>query len=98
MTLLKRYPEMKHIFSIYFGQDFDLFGNTIPEIVSCYKKDAPYHYEKLIQELADFRKEYPNNLDVVFKGSFCEEFSPEGWGHTAASFLDEIQHALNEKS
>ncbi len=87
---------MDHIFSVYFGQDFDLFGETVPEIVACYKKDSPYDYENLIREIDTFRSEHPDNLDAVFKQLFRRGFRPEGLGYTTASFLDEIQRLLSE--
>ncbi|SMG59386.1 contact-dependent growth inhibition system immunity protein [Paraburkholderia susongensis] len=95
MNSSELYPEMDHLFTTYFGQDFDLFGETVPEIVACYKKDGPYHYEKLLRELGAFRQEHPNDLDTAFK-PFRRGFRPEGWGYTIASFLDEIQRILSE--
>jgi hypothetical protein len=96
MTSLARYPEMDRIFSIYFGQDFDLFGETVPEIVACYKKDSPYHYENLVQEINSFKNEHPHDLAIVFDQMYGRGFSPEPWGYTTASLLEEIQHLLSQ--
>ncbi|WP_028229580.1 contact-dependent growth inhibition system immunity protein [Paraburkholderia ferrariae] len=94
MSPSERYPEMDHLFTIYFGQDFDLFGATVPEIVACYKKDSPYHYENLIREMDSFRKEHPDDLEAAFK-PFRRGFRPEGRGYTTASYLDEIRRLLS---
>jgi hypothetical protein len=67
MSLSERYPEMEHIFSVYFDQDFDLFGETVPELVSCYKRDDSHRQQSLIREIDSFRKEHPDELDTAFK-------------------------------
>ncbi|OLL28012.1 hypothetical protein BTH42_29955 [Burkholderia sp. SRS-W-2-2016] len=90
-----RYPEMEHVFDIYFGQDFDLFGETVPEIVACYKKDSPHHYKDLIREIASFRSEHPDDLDIAYE-HFRRGFRPEGDGYTVTSFFDEIQRLLKD--
>ncbi|NIF53440.1 contact-dependent growth inhibition system immunity protein [Burkholderia sp. Ax-1724] len=96
MSSSERYPEMDHIFSVYFGQDFDLFGETVPEIVVCYKKDSPYHYKELNREIDSFRSEHPNDLEAAFNQSFRDGFRPEGAGYTTASFLEELKRLLSE--
>ncbi|HEY2024866.1 contact-dependent growth inhibition system immunity protein [Paraburkholderia sp.] len=96
MSSSERYPEMDHIFDVYFGQDFDLFGATVPEIVSCYKKDSPYDYENLIREIDEFIAEHPHDLDAAFKQLFRRGFRPEGAGYTTTAFLDEIRRLLSE--
>ncbi|MFT4067186.1 contact-dependent growth inhibition system immunity protein [Paraburkholderia sp.] len=96
MSSSERYPAMDHLFNTYFGQDFDLFGETVPEIVACYKKDSPYDYENLVREIDSFRGNHPDDLDATFKQLFGRGFRPEGWGYTTASLLDEIQRLLNE--
>ncbi|MGF6411711.1 contact-dependent growth inhibition system immunity protein [Paraburkholderia sp. MM5482-R1] len=96
MSYSERYPAMEHIFNVYFGQDFDLFGENVQEIVACYRKDSPYDYENLIREIDSFRSEHPSDLDATFKQVFRRGFRPEGGGYTTASFLDEIQRVLSE--
>jgi hypothetical protein len=96
MSSSERYPAMDHIFSVYFGQDFDLFGQSVPEIVACYKKDSPHDYENLIREIDTFRGKHLHDLDATFKQLFRRGFRPEGLGYTTTSFLDEICRVLSE--
>lgn len=91
----ERYPRMGLIFGVHFGQDFDLFGNTIPEIVSSYKNDCP-EYRNLPRELDAFTAEHPDDLDAAFKEDFGSGFDPKLWGHTTASFFEEIKRLLRE--
>ncbi|NML31678.1 hypothetical protein HHL14_12625 [Paraburkholderia sp. G-4-1-8] len=96
MSSSKHYPSMDHLMITYFGQDFDLFGETVPEIVACYEKDSPYSYANLIYEIDAFRNEHPNDLTIAFNQKYGSGFSPEPWGYTTASFLDEVQRLLRD--
>ncbi|NML30448.1 contact-dependent growth inhibition system immunity protein [Paraburkholderia antibiotica] len=96
MNYLERYPEMEQFFCAYFGQDFDLFGNTVSEIVECYKKGCPHNYGDVIREIELFRNEHPNDLATAFEENFLSAFTPEPWGYTILSFLDEVERLLRE--
>ncbi|MCC8393561.1 hypothetical protein LJ656_13265 [Paraburkholderia sp. MMS20-SJTR3] len=87
---------MDNLFEIYFGQDFDIFGETVPEIVARYKKDFRHHYQKLIREIDLFRNRHPNDLDTAFHQRYWRHFSAEPWGYTTVSFLEEVQRLLRE--
>ncbi|WP_028226600.1 contact-dependent growth inhibition system immunity protein [Paraburkholderia ferrariae] len=94
-----RYPRMHEIFGAYFNQDFDLWGDTIPEIVACYKRDSPpdYHRE-LITEIDSFLDEHSKDLDSAFQRDCYSGFNPALWGYTTASFLDELKRLLGEQA
>jgi len=88
---------MYELFGAYFNQDFDLSGNTIPEIVACYKRDAPREYrQELINEIDSFMNEHPGDLDSAFERDYNSGFYPKLWGHTIASFLAELKRLLIE--
>ncbi|MBN3804307.1 hypothetical protein GXB81_14785 [Paraburkholderia sp. Ac-20336] len=95
--LSDHYPRMHELFGAYFNQDFDLWGNTIPEIISCYKRDSPrdYHYE-MIKEINLFMDEHPVDLDSAFEKNYNNGFYPKLWGHTTASFLNELKWLLSQ--
>lgn len=91
------YPELSQLFGVYLNQDFDIWGDTIPAIVACYKRDSPIADHKLmLAEIERFQKSHPHDLDIAFDKTYGHEFSPEPWGHTTASFLDELKRLLSE--
>jgi hypothetical protein len=95
--LSDRYPRMYELFGAYFNQDSDLWGDTIPEIISCYKNDSPIEYQReIINEINSFINEHPSDLDSAFERDYGSGFDPHLWGHTAASFLDELKRLLSE--
>lgn len=89
----ERYPEMGRIFGVYFGEDFDWFGDTIPEIVSIYRNDCP-GYRDLVRELDAFIAEHPDDLDTAFKEGFSLGVDLTLLGYTTASFFGELRDLL----
>jgi hypothetical protein len=84
-----RYPRMYEIFGAHLNQDYDLWGNTIPQIVSCYKEDSQreYHHQ-LINEINLFMNEHPTDLDPAFENECGTGFCPKLWGYTTESFFE----------
>ncbi|WP_368623468.1 contact-dependent growth inhibition system immunity protein [Paraburkholderia sp. BR13444] len=91
------YPELNQLFGVYLNQDFDIWGETIPDIVACYKRDSPVaDHQSMLAEIERFEKEHQHDLDVAFDQMYGHEFSPVPWGHTTASFLEELKRLLSE--
>ncbi|MCC8391205.1 hypothetical protein LJ656_01275 [Paraburkholderia sp. MMS20-SJTR3] len=92
-----RYPQLYLVCRAYFGQDFDLFGDTIAEIVSCYMQDSPpQHHQDLIREINLFFTDHPDTIELEFKREYGTGFKPKLWGHTSTSFLNELKRLLSE--
>src|SRR4051812_44972799 len=95
MTSESKYPELDQMFGAYFNQDFDLWGDTIEEIVASYKDGTSRQQrEGLLEEIDRFVGEYPDDLDAQLSARYGYDFDPVPWGHTARSFLDEVQRIL----
>lgn len=92
-----RHPEMYQLFCCYLNEDSDLWGDTLPEIISCYKTDCPREsHLEMIREIDSFIREHPDNLDSAFETDYGRNFCPELWGYTTASFLEELKQLLSE--
>ncbi|KAB0633354.1 contact-dependent growth inhibition system immunity protein [Burkholderia latens] len=90
-------PHMYEIFGAYFNQDFDIWGNTIDEIVKCYKDDSTASdRSELILEIDQFIAEHPRDLESAFYANYNNGFDPVLWGYNAASFLEELKRLLAE--
>ena len=91
------YPELDQSLHVYFGEDFDIWGNTIEELVGCYKRDSPVSDRQILRdEIARFRQAHTNNLDEAFLDSYKNFFNPPLWKHTTDSFLTEVDRLLRE--
>ncbi|WP_316251705.1 contact-dependent growth inhibition system immunity protein [Paraburkholderia sp. UCT2] len=43
-----------------------------------------------------FMNEHPSDLDSAFERDYGAGIDPNLWGHTTASFLDELKRLLSE--
>ncbi|NML34089.1 hypothetical protein HHL14_25075 [Paraburkholderia sp. G-4-1-8] len=94
--LSTRYPYMYQLFGAYLNEDSDIWGDTLPEIIACYKRDCPRENQLgIIDEANSFINEHPNDLDSAFKKDYGRNFSPKLWGYTTASFLEELKRLLS---
>jgi len=91
------YPALSRLIRCYFNEDFDLWGDTIPEIIACYKlENNAQAYRAVLNDIENFRRENSRNLDETFKEMYKYHFDSEPWGHTTQSFLDEVQKLLQQ--
>jgi hypothetical protein len=92
------YPNLSDFIGMCFGQDFDLWGNSVPEIVSTYKDGSDANeWDAISNDINNFRLNYSNNLDSAFKKLYGNYIDPKSWDHTTDSFLSELQRLLKEK-
>jgi hypothetical protein len=83
---------MYELFGAYLNQDFDLWGDTLAEIVGCYKRDSPPEYHReIVGEIDSFIREHPMDLDSAFERDYGGGVDPVLWGYTTASFFDELK-------
>lgn len=91
------YPALDHLLHAYFGEDSDLSGNTVEEIVNCYKGGSSVeHHRALRDEIARFRQAHPHDLDAASLAAYKYDFNPPLWKHTTDSFLTELDRLLRE--
>ncbi|MCC8396599.1 hypothetical protein LJ656_28830 [Paraburkholderia sp. MMS20-SJTR3] len=88
---------MFQLFCCYLNEDSNIWGNTLPEILSCYKRDCPREsHLEMIREINLFINEHLDDLDSAFETDYGRNFSPELWGYTTLSFLEELKRILSE--
>ncbi|HLX01879.1 MAG TPA: contact-dependent growth inhibition system immunity protein [Trinickia sp.] len=89
------YPELDQLFGGYLNQDYYYIGETIEEIVTCYKNEiTPSMRQAVLAEIEKFKREHSEDLDAEFYKIYGCAFNPKLWGHTTASFFDEMKHIL----
>ena len=65
------YPELDQLFGAYLHQDYELFGNTIEEVVACYKRESSSEQLKhMLNEIARFRAEHSERLDSALQARY----------------------------
>ncbi|NML34805.1 contact-dependent growth inhibition system immunity protein [Paraburkholderia antibiotica] len=92
-----RYLVLSNFLEGYLGEEFELWGNTIEEIVAAYKRESqPLERLILVGQIDQFCRDHAANLDTAFKAAYGLTFNPVRWGHTTASFLEEVMRLLSE--
>jgi len=92
-----KYPELSAFIHNYFGEDAELWGNTIEGIFALYRSESePAAHSALESEIDAFRRDHPRDLDASFKAAYGFFFDPAPWRHTTASFLDELKRLLSQ--
>jgi len=87
--------ELEQFLGAYFHEDYDLFGDTIEEIALCYKRvTSPDRIKQVCVEMDEFVAKYGAEAEVVFARHWGS-FDPTLWGHSVASFFDELKRILN---
>ncbi|MEX3855832.1 hypothetical protein QF001_006721 [Paraburkholderia youngii] len=89
------YPQFYALFGGYLNQDSDLWGDTLEEIVSCFKRDSsPEEIQDTLAEIEKFRQEAGEKLDEKFDEACGYDFDPVLWGYTTSTFFDELARIL----
>jgi hypothetical protein len=95
MLRRSKYPQLDQLFGVYLNQDFDHWGETIEEVVACYKRDSgPEDAQALRIEIDKFIESHAEKLDATFEYLYGSNFAPDLWHMTAASFLAELKRIL----
>lgn len=91
---MEQYPELEQFIGAYFIEDFDLFGDTIEEIALCYKGVAgKARIRRACVELDKFIADHQDRAEAAF-AEHWGSFDPALWGHTVASFFEELKRIL----
>lgn len=79
----------------YFGQDRDIFGETIEEVVQSYCDNGENATRWLKNEITEMLKTEDDNELIAHMKLLAEnQFSPDPWGETWRSFLQRVLRTL----
>lgn len=78
-----------------FGEDYDLFGETVDEIALSYAKGCSKELrDKIVDQIDAFRSANTEDLDAAFIETFGRLGRHDMWGHTPTSFLNVLRKIL----
>jgi len=90
-----KYENLYQLICGRFHENFDLFGNTIEELLLSFACECtPEEINVMVAEIDRFKSDHAGNLDAAFEEKFGRQFNPTLWGHTTESFLDELKRLL----
>ncbi|GME43451.1 MULTISPECIES: contact-dependent growth inhibition system immunity protein [unclassified Pantoea] len=91
----KNYKNIGTLIRVFFGQDYDLFGETVEEVLNSYlETENPKTAEKVCHEAEYLLSLNDQELIEAFQSISQGEFNPEPWGETVRTFLEKIKNHL----
>lgn len=94
----KSYKNIGTLIRVFFGQDYDLFGETLEEVLDSYlETENPKIVMKACQEAENLLSLNDESLTEAFETISQGEFYPEPWGETVRSFLEKLKSHLRAK-
>ncbi|PKH24728.1 hypothetical protein CIG19_06840 [Enterobacterales bacterium CwR94] len=91
----KMYLTLRKLLVVFFGPDFEMFGETVDEIMHNYRKiENEVALSNLRNQISDILSLPDAQLDKVMSGLAENQFSPDPWGFTWRSFLEKVQSTL----
>lgn len=90
------YTALSDFMGGWFHQDFDIEGETVPEIVRAFRGVTPLgEQKKLRSDIERFLAEHPEDLDGAFEEAFNPDVIPSILSGSTRAFLEEIRDLLD---
>lgn len=94
----KNYKNIGILIRVFFGQDYDLFGETVEEVLDSYlETENQKTAEKVCQEAESLLLLNDKALTEEFETICQREFDPEPWGKTVRTLLEKIKSYLRAR-
>ena len=91
------YPALAELIVGWFHQDFDIGGETIPEIIDAFNRSCSQANAKsLIAETSHFIASPGDRIDQEFMQRFRPDIEPTGFAPITRAFLEEIRSRLQQ--
>ncbi|EPR9345410.1 contact-dependent growth inhibition system immunity protein [Serratia marcescens] len=100
MRLHGDFSELSKLFSIYFGQDYDLFtdAETADGVIDGFlEQNGSQVIRDILEETKEFQATYAGRIDEGMAEHFSDEFVPESWNTTAVAFFAMLQRKAEQK-
>ncbi|HEN7342077.1 contact-dependent growth inhibition system immunity protein [Serratia marcescens] len=100
MRLHGDFSELSKLFSIYFGQDYDLFtdAETADGVIDGFlEQNGSQVIRDILEETKEFQATYAGRIDEGMAEHFSDEFVPESWSTTAVAFFAMLQRKAEQK-
>lgn len=90
------YTALSQFLGGWFHQDFDIEGNTVPEVVDAFRAvTPPEERARLKSDIQRFLDEHPNDLDSAFEETFKPDIIASALSGSTRGFLEEIRDLLD---
>lgn len=90
------YAALSQFMGGWFHQDFDIEGNSVPEVLGAFRTVTPLEEQrKLKSDIQRFLDDHPNDLDNAFEETFKPDIIASAFSGSTRGFLEEIRDLLD---
>lgn len=96
----EKYPSLSRLMKVYFGHDFDSYGQNVDEIMQSFfdytPGEPPTELKTEVSSLLQIEDD--SELKAIMLQLTEKEFDAERWGLTWRSYLENVARKLNERA
>lgn len=91
-----QWPALHNLVTVFFGQDMDLFGDSIEDVLDAFvAMSGRTEWDALQREIAGFTAAHPGTaLEDAFAQHWHNDSSPARWDLSATAFIEQVQRRL----
>ena len=94
---LDAYPALANLIGAWFHQDYDIEGETIPEIIGGFRAvTTPAERAMVRADIARFVASHPDDLEQAFERTFRPGIIPSAFSGSTRAFLNDVDGVLVE--
>ncbi|MCL2892122.1 contact-dependent growth inhibition system immunity protein [Brenneria tiliae] len=95
----ENYSSVKTLMSVFFGQDFEIFGDSVEDIMESYFATVNDISCEMLSEQVDALLSIPDDkdLEAIMSELAENQFRPEPWGETWRSYLSKVKSCLDKR-
>lgn len=93
------YTALSNFMGGWFHQDFDIEGNSVPEVLDAFRAVTPTDEQRKPKlDIQRFLDAHPGDLDSAFEETFKPDIIPSALSGTTRAFLEEIRDLLDPRA
>jgi hypothetical protein len=97
--MLGKFPHLDHFLNAYMHQDWDLFGDSLAQVLLRYARDtSPTDLQQLQHEIVQFINSEGPNIETDYYALFPNSVLPSGSNMTAEQWLRHVAMLAGERT
>ena len=95
-SLAMRFPHLDHFLNAYMHQDWELFGDSLEDVVQTYASDtSPVEMQQLRDEIVQLLTVEGHRIETSYYALYPNSVMPSGWGMSVADWLTRVANLAN---
>lgn len=98
-TVHQRFPHLDHLLNAYMHQDWQIYGETLEDVVAAYAEDTSSDDIALLHaEIGEFLSNQNNLTEPAYCQLYPNSALPSGWGMSVRSWLSLVDDLATQRA